>query len=205
MKNVFLIFFQGVAAQPKVERLCLSLQAGLYPCPTEAGERERLLDDVSTRVAELRKVLDKTATRQRNLLSDVYLYGQQWKERTMKEKAIYHTMNLFEYDTGRRCLIAEGWCPTEYLASVEEALTISTVRFVSFSCPYSHFWDRPKQGQQSHPFFRSLVQTKCAQLFKRQTISLPLSKGLSTCTVSLAIRRLIPVYSPSSPSRFCLG
>jgi vacuolar-type H+-ATPase subunit I/STV1 len=48
----------------------------------------------------------------------------------LKEKGIYHTMNMFEYDVGRKCLVAEGWCPAEAFDSVRMALRAGTVRFL---------------------------------------------------------------------------
>ena len=42
---------------------------------------------------------------------------------------------MFEYDVGRQCLIAEGWCPTESLNDVQNALTIGSVNiFLIFFC-----------------------------------------------------------------------
>lgn len=37
---------------------------------------------------------------------------------------IYHTMNKFNYDVGRRCLIAEGWCPVDTTRDIQLALRI---------------------------------------------------------------------------------
>lgn len=35
---------------------------------------------------------------------------------------IYHTLNKFNYDLGRKCLIAEGWCPVSAIEGVTLAL-----------------------------------------------------------------------------------
>jgi vacuolar-type H+-ATPase subunit I/STV1 len=35
-----------------------------------------------------------------------------------KEKAIYKTLNLFDYDVEHKTLIAEGWCPTREIEMI---------------------------------------------------------------------------------------
>jgi vacuolar-type H+-ATPase subunit I/STV1 len=59
-----------------------------------------------------------------------------WKAKVVKEKAIFHTMNLFNYDVGRKCLIAEGWCPSGMIENVQFALRRATVSY--FSLTFSH-------------------------------------------------------------------
>jgi V-type H+-transporting ATPase subunit a len=39
-----------------------------------------------------------------------------------KEKAIYHTMNLFSLETTAKCLVAEGWCPVADLNAIQASL-----------------------------------------------------------------------------------
>jgi V-type H+-transporting ATPase subunit a len=50
-----------------------------------------------------------------------------WTTIVRKEKAVYHTMNLFDYDIGRKCLVAEGWCATNDIPLVQHALKKATV------------------------------------------------------------------------------
>ena len=44
-----------------------------------------------------------------------------------KEKAIYHTMNLFSLDITSKCLVAEGWCPVADLSTIQQSLLRSSV------------------------------------------------------------------------------
>ncbi len=44
------------------------------------------------------------------------------QDRVRREKAIRHVMNLFNYDLGRRCLIAEAWVVSSRLDEVGAAL-----------------------------------------------------------------------------------
>jgi vacuolar-type H+-ATPase subunit I/STV1 len=43
-------------------------------------------------------------------------------------KAIYTTMNLFNFDVFQKCLIAERWCPNSHLDIVRTALSRATQR-----------------------------------------------------------------------------
>jgi len=48
------------------------------------------------------------------------------KEKVVKEKAIYDTMNMFNYDIGRKCLIAEGWTPKTATEKIVNAMRQAT-------------------------------------------------------------------------------
>ena len=41
-------------------------------------------------------------------------------------------MNMFDYDIGRKCLIAEAWCPTFAVPQVRVAIQRASVRAVLF-------------------------------------------------------------------------
>jgi len=111
-KTVFIIYFQGERSQQKIKKICESFGANLYSCPETARERKELLNEASQRLDDLDKVLKRSKThRRRILLVNIGRKINLWKDKVLKEKAIYHTMNMFNYDTGRKCLIAEGWCP----------------------------------------------------------------------------------------------
>ena len=50
-----------------------------------------------------------------------------WQDVIKKEKMIYETLNLFNYDVRRKTLIAEGWAPTRDIGTIQMALRHATV------------------------------------------------------------------------------
>jgi len=125
-KNVFIIFYQGERAQMKIKKICESYGAKLYPCPETSVKRAELLDQVNQRLTDLDTVLSKTRKERRSLLLDIGRQLKAWIERVTKESAIFHTMNLFNYDVGRKCLIAEGWCPKNATDRIINAMRQAT-------------------------------------------------------------------------------
>ena len=45
-----------------------------------------------------------------------------WTVMVRKMKAIYHTMNFFNMDVTKKCLIGECWVPTHDLGLINQAL-----------------------------------------------------------------------------------
>ena len=45
-----------------------------------------------------------------------------WSVVVLKTKAIYHTLNKFNMDVTKKCLIGECWVPTDDLAKLRRAL-----------------------------------------------------------------------------------
>eukprot|EP01087_Luapelamoeba_hula_P016075 TRINITY_DN490_c0_g1_i1.p1 TRINITY_DN490_c0_g1~~TRINITY_DN490_c0_g1_i1.p1 ORF type:complete len:835 (+),score=137.67 TRINITY_DN490_c0_g1_i1:141-2645(+) len=121
-KSVFIIFYQGNRAQDKIKKICESFSANLYPCPESSQDRRELLEQVRQRLSDLQIVLQRSIDHRYRLLHSIYPNLPKWKAKVAKDKAIYHTMNMCNYDVGRKCLIAEGWCPTTAIDSVSNAL-----------------------------------------------------------------------------------
>ena len=48
--------------------------------------------------------------------------------------AIYHTLNLFNFDVTQRALIAEGWCPVANMEDIVGALRRGQVESLKILC-----------------------------------------------------------------------
>lgn len=125
-KNVFIIFFQGERAQMKIKKICESFGANTYQIPDAPVERKSFLGQVGTRLDDLVNILARSKKHRRQVLADIAKHLPHWQEKVIKEKAIYDTMNLFNYDVGRKCLIAEGWTPKTATEKIVTAMRKAT-------------------------------------------------------------------------------
>jgi V-type H+-transporting ATPase subunit a len=125
-KNVFAIFAHGHEIINKIKRISESMGATLYTVDDHPDKRREALIEITTRIEDLNIVLNQTKQARRNELLKVSDHFTAWYTTVRKEKAIYHTMNLFNYDVNRKCLIAEGWCPKLDVPIIRIALKTAT-------------------------------------------------------------------------------
>jgi V-type H+-transporting ATPase subunit a len=115
-KSVFVVFFSGERSRQKIDKICESYGASKYTLPQDKEERSKLQSTVSEKKDDLKKVLDVTQEFQARKMSSVKDNIDDWYDYVMREKAIFVTLNMFNYDVTHKCLIAEGWCPEVLIA-----------------------------------------------------------------------------------------
>lgn len=122
-KTVFVAFFQGEQLKSRIKKVCTGYHASLYPCPSAHDEREEMLKGVRTRLEDLNMVLNQTQDHRQRVLVSVAKELSLWIVMVRKMKAIYHTLNLFNMDVSKKCLIGECWVPINDLPVVRKALS----------------------------------------------------------------------------------
>ncbi|KAG9296066.1 hypothetical protein G9A89_011918 [Geosiphon pyriformis] len=125
-KNVFIIFAHGRELLNKIKKISESLGATLYPVDANSEERRKKLMEITNSISDLNSVLQNTKNARRAELQKIAENLSAWITIIKKEKGVYHTMNLFNYDMNRKCLIAEGWCPTNEINQIHQALRTVT-------------------------------------------------------------------------------
>ncbi|KAF4527138.1 hypothetical protein B566_EDAN007229 [Ephemera danica] len=121
-KTVFVAFFQGEQLKSRVRKVCAGFRASVYPCPSQADERTATLQGVKTRLADLAMVLSQTQDHRQRVLASAARELGGWTVMVRKMKAIYHTLNMFNMDVTKKCLIGECWVPVDDLQSLRQAL-----------------------------------------------------------------------------------
>ena len=106
----------------RIKKVCTGYHASLYPCPSAAEERDEMLKGVLTRLEDLNMVLNQTQDHRQRVLHNVAKELPRWSIMVKKMKAIYHTMNFFNMDVTKKCLIGECWVPVLDLPKVQKAL-----------------------------------------------------------------------------------
>lgn len=125
-KSVFVVFAHGREILAKSRKLAESLGATLYPVDGDLVARRESALAVDSRLEDLNAVLYNTNLTRKAELSSVAEHLAVWLTIVRKEKAVYHTMNLFNYDRTRKCLIAEAWCPTLDIPNIQAVLRSSS-------------------------------------------------------------------------------
>jgi V-type H+-transporting ATPase subunit a len=127
-KDAFLILSQSANAVDKIRKLSESFGANLYDCPESFDMQRQEIALLRSKENDLQLVLSQNARGCEQLFLRIAQMYDAWRARILKEKAIYHTLNLFRYNLGGKALIAEGWCPTSDLERVSYASQVATKR-----------------------------------------------------------------------------
>ena len=81
-----------------------------------------MLKGVNVRLEDLNMVINQTQDQRSRVLMSVSKELPKWIIMVKKIKAIYHTLNYFNMDVSRKCLIGECWIPSEDIGVVQKAL-----------------------------------------------------------------------------------
>ena len=121
-KTVYVVFFAGERARAKILKICEAFGANRYPFPEDFSRQRQMNAEVTARLTELHSTLEASVRHRDSTLSSIGFQHDQWLTLVRREKAIYHTLNMFSIDVTRKCLVAEGWVPISAKSQIQEAL-----------------------------------------------------------------------------------
>ncbi|KHG14971.1 vatM [Gossypium arboreum] len=125
-KTVFVVHFSGEQARTKILKICEAFGANCYPVPDDISKQRQITREVSSHLSELETTLDAGIRHRNKALTSIGYHLTQWTSMVRREKAVYDTLNMLNFDVTKKCLVGEGWCPIFAKAQIQEALQRAT-------------------------------------------------------------------------------
>ncbi|PON62354.1 ATPase, V0 complex, subunit 116kDa [Parasponia andersonii] len=125
-KMVFVVFFSGEQARTKILKICEAFGASCYPVPEDITKQRQITGEVSSRLVELETTLDAGIRHRNKALTSLSFHLAKWMKMVRREKAVYDTLNMLNFDVTKKCLVGEGWCPIFARTQIQEALRRAT-------------------------------------------------------------------------------
>lgn len=126
-KTVFVVYFSGEQARTKILKICEAFGANCYPVPEDTTKQRQITQEVLSRLLELEATLD-AGIRHRNIaLASIGIHLNKWMNMVRREKSVYDTLNMLNFDVTKKCLVGEGWCPIFAKTQIQEALQRATI------------------------------------------------------------------------------
>ncbi|KAH3664181.1 hypothetical protein OGAPHI_004895 [Ogataea philodendri] len=121
-KNSFIIFAHGEVILSRVRKICESLDANMYFVDQDIKQRTKQKREVNDKLSDVTNVLESTERTLGTELRAVATELDVWWKAVKLEKSVFSVMNLCHYDLTRKCLIGEGWVPTDDFDKVKAVL-----------------------------------------------------------------------------------
>ncbi|XP_072954271.1 V-type proton ATPase subunit a1 isoform X1 [Typha angustifolia] len=126
-KTVFVVFFSGEQAKTKILKICDAFGASCYPVPEDSNKQRQITREVTLRLSDLEVTLDAGIRHRNKALASIGSQLRRWTVMVKKEKAVYDTLNMLNFDVTKKCLVGEGWCPIFSKPQIKDALLRATL------------------------------------------------------------------------------
>ncbi|KAH9661033.1 V-type proton ATPase subunit a1 [Citrus sinensis] len=125
-KTIFVVFFSGEQARTKILKICEAFGANCYPVSEDLTKQRQIIREVLSRLSELEATLDAGIRHRNKALTSIGFHLTKWMNMVRREKAVYDTLNMLNFDVTKKCLVGEGWCPIFAKAQIQEVLQRAT-------------------------------------------------------------------------------
>ncbi|GMM46324.1 H(+)-transporting V0 sector ATPase subunit A [Pichia kluyveri] len=121
-KNTFVIFSHGEMILERIRKICESLDADIYFVESDSKLRRNQQVQINDKLTDVTNVLETTNLTLQTELRVISSEIDDWIKCVKLEKSVFVTMNKCHYDLNRKCLIGEGWVPTDELLNIQTTL-----------------------------------------------------------------------------------
>mmetsp|Transcript_3122 Transcript_3122/g.4593 ORF Transcript_3122/g.4593 Transcript_3122/m.4593 type:complete len:883 (+) Transcript_3122:67-2715(+) len=122
-KCVFIVFYKSLSIETKLKQICDAFSAHRYSLPDmdDAPAVDRMLTENAQELVDSRTVLLKNQDTRYRLCRVLAEHTQRWTWTVLREKAVYHSLNMFKADVSGM-LRGEGWVIAESFHEVVDSV-----------------------------------------------------------------------------------